>query len=328
MYSNIDRKDDSIMSSSLCKLLGIQYPIFMGGMTLVTGSELVAAVSEAGGLGIFATGDKAQKGGIERVRDEIRRIKVMTNKPFGVNIAMTSPIAQDIVDIVCEEKVALVTTGAGSPAPFIEQLKAAGVKVAPVVPSCEVALKMEAAGADLVIAEGMESGGFIGKITTLVLVPQVTAAVKIPVVAAGGFADGRGLAAALALGACGIQMGTRFMVSKECRLPDVYKQAIIAQRSQDATVEGSIVPKAVPHRSMKTLAAEEIVAYELTPGATIEGFRELFDAGRVEVTGNLDRAVLGMGQVAGLIHEELTVAEIIQHIMQECETTLKGLATA
>jgi len=238
---------------------------------------------------------------------------------------MTSPVAQEIVDIVCEEKVAMVTTGAGSPAPYIQQLKAAGVKVVPVVPSKKAAIKMEAAGADMLIAEGMESGGFIGKVSTIVLVPQVAAAVKIPVIAAGGFADGRGLAAAFALGACGIQMGTRFMVCKECKLHAVYKEAILASDAVDAVVEGAHIAKAVPHRSMKTAAADEIIAYELSSGATVERFRELFDAGRVETTGNLDKAVLGMGQVAGLISNELSAAEIIQGIMEEYYTVVKEL---
>jgi len=313
------------MKADICKILDIKYPILMGGMTLISDSELVSAVSNAGGLGIFATGDKAQKGGIERIRSEVRRIKTLTDKPFGVNIAMTSPVAQEIVDIVCEEKVAMVTTGAGSPAPYIQQLKAAGVKVVPVVPSKKAAVKMEAAGADMLIAEGMESGGFIGKVSTIVLVPQVAAAVKIPVIAAGGFADGRGLAAAFALGACGIQMGTRFMVCKECKLHAVYKEAILASDAVDAVVEGSHIAKAVPHRSMKTAAADEIIAYELSSGATVERFRELFDAGRVETTGNLDKAVLGMGQVAGLISNELSAAEIIQGIMEEYYTVVKEL---
>jgi len=313
------------MKADICKILDIKYPILMGGMTLISDSELVSAVSNAGGLGIFATGDKAQKGGIERIRSEVRRIKTLTDKPFGVNIAMTSPVAQEIVDIVCEEKVAMVTTGAGSPAPYIQQLKAAGVKVVPVVPSKKAAVKMEAAGADMLIAEGMESGGFIGKVSTIVLVPQVAAAVKIPVIAAGGFADGRGLAAAFALGACGIQMGTRFMVCKECKLHAVYKEAILASDAVDAVVEGSHIAKAVPHRSMKTAAADEIIAYELSSDATVEHFRELFDAGRVETTGNLDKAVLGMGQVAGLISNELSAAEIIQGIMEEYYTVVKEL---
>lgn len=305
------------MQADICKLLGIKYPIFMGGMTLVSDSTLVAAVSNAGGLGIFATGDKAQKGGIERIRSEIQRIKVLTDKPFGVNVAISSPIVQEIMDAVCEAGVALVTTGAGNPAPYIPQLKAAGVKVAPVIPTVRAALKMEAAGADMVVAEGTESGGFIGKVTSIVLTPQVAQAVKIPVIAAGGFATGRGLAAARVLGASGIQMGTRFMVCKECNLPQVYKQWIIDSAATDAVVEGSHLPKMVPHRSMRTPAAEEIISYELTPGATPDGFKTLFDAGRVETTGDLDKAILGMGQVAGLIDSELTAAEIITTIMAE-----------
>lgn len=314
------------MRANLCELLHIQYPIIMGGMTLVSNSDLVSAVSNAGGLGIFATGDKAQKGGIERIKKEIKRIKTLTDKPFGVNVAMISPIAQEIIDTVCEEHVSMVTTGAGSPAPYMQQLKSAGVKVVPVVPTKKAALKMEALGADMLVAEGMESGGFIGKESTMVLVPQVTGAVHIPVIAAGGFADGRGLAAAFTLGACGIQMGTRFMVCKESPLPSVYKEAIISQTASDAVVEGSIMKKAIPHRSIRTPAAEEIINYELTPGASPEYFRELFDAGRVETTGNIDKAVLGMGQVAGLIDQELSAHEIIQGIMNEFHSIIHELS--
>jgi enoyl-[acyl-carrier protein] reductase II len=169
----------------------------------------------------------------------------------------------------------------------------------------------------MLVAEGTESGGFIGKVSTMVLVPQVTASVKIPVIAAGGFADGRGLAAAFALGASGIQMGTRFMVCKECKLPAAYKEAVINAKATDAVVEGAYMAGAVPHRSIRTAAAEAIIAYELSPGADLEQFRKLFNAGRVEVTGNLDKAVLGMGQVAGLIDKELSAADIIREIMNE-----------
>ena len=309
----------------ICKILGIKYPIIMGGMTLVSDSKLVAAVSNAGGLGIFATGDKAQKGGIERIRQEIKAIKSMTDKPFGVNVAMFMPNVPEIIDAVCEEGVAMITTGGGNPAPYMEQLKAAGVKVVPVVPTVKAAIKMEQMGADMVIAEGTESGGFIGKVTTMVLVPQVTAAVKIPVIAAGGFATGRGLAAAKALGAAGIQMGTRFMVCKECGLPDTYKQQIIQSAPTDAIVEGANMPKAVPHRSMRTPAAEEVIAYEISPDADLKTYNEKFFAGRVETTGNLDKAILGMGQVAGLIHEELSAKDIMESIMQEYHETVKEL---
>ena len=297
----------------------------MGGMTLISDAELTAAVSEAGGLGIFATGDQAQEGGIERIRAGIRRIKELTNKPFGVNIALFMPNVPEIIDAVCEEGVALITTGGGNPASYMEQLKKAGVKVAPVVPTLKAALKMEAVGADMIIAEGMESGGFIGKVTTMVLVPMVTAAVKIPVVAAGGFADGRGLAAAKALGASGIQMGTRFMVSRECSLPQEYKDRIIASEPADAIVEGATMPKAVPHRSMTTEAAKEVIAYETSEGADIKGYNQLFYAGRKETTGNLEKAILGMGQTAGLIHEVKTCKEIIEDIMREYEEAKQNI---
>lgn len=315
------------MQADICKILGIKYPIFMGAMTLVSESTLVAAVSNAGGLGIFATGDAAQKGGIERVRSEIKRIKSLTDKPFGVNVALFMKNVPEIIDAVCEEGVSVITTGGGNPAPYMEQLKAAGVKVIPVVPTVKAAIKMEQMGADMVVAEGTESGGFIGKIATSVLVPQVTAAVKIPVIAAGGFATGRGLAAARAMGASGIQMGTRFMVCKECTLPDVYKQAIIDSQPTDAIVEGANMPKAAPHRSMRTPAAEAVISYELSEGANLKDYQKMFFDGRVETTGNLEKAILGMGQVAGLINEELTAEEIIVGIMKEYGEVLDELAS-
>ena len=313
------------MAADICKILGIQYPIFMGAMTLVSESSLVAAVSNAGGFGIFATGDAAQKGGIEWAREEIRKIKSMTDKPFGVNVALFMKNVPEIIDAVCEEGVTAITTGGGNPAPYMEQLRAAGVKVIPVVPTVKAALKMEEMGADMVVAEGFESGGFIGKVATSVLLPQVTAAVKIPVIAAGGFATGRGLAAAKALGASGIQMGTRFMVCKECTLPDVYKQAIIAQGPADAIVEGATLAKAVPHRSMTTPAALDVIAYESTPDADLKEYNQKFFAGRVETTGNFEKAILGMGQVAGLIHEELSAKEIIEGIMAEYKAAVEEL---
>lgn len=313
------------MKSALCELLNIEYPIISGAMTLVSNSELVSAVSNAGGCGIFATGDAAQKGGIERIKNEIKRIKSLTDKPFGVNVAMISPIAKEIIDTVCEEQVAMVTTGAGSPAPYMEQLKSAGVKVVPVIPSKKAALKMETLGADAVVAEGMESGGFIGKETTMVLVPEVTAAVKIPVIAAGGFADGRGLAAAFALGACGVQMGTRFMVCKESPILPVFKEAIIQQGAADAIVEGASMKKAIPHRSIRTAAAEAVINYEKDPAATTKEYFKRFYAGRMAINGQLDDAILGMGQTAALIDKELTAKEIIDGIMQEFKAVVKNM---
>lgn len=313
------------MKSALCELLNIEYPIISGAMTLVSNSDLVSAVSNAGGCGIFATGDAAQKGGIERIRNEIKRIKSLTDKPFGVNVAMISPIAKEIMDTVCEEHVSMITTGAGSPASYMEQLKNAGVKVVPVVPSKKAALKMEALGADAVVAEGMESGGFIGKETTMVLVPEVTAAVNIPVIAAGGFADGRGLAAAFALGACGIQMGTRFMVCKESPIQSIFKEAIIQQGAADAIIEGAMMKKAIPHRSIRTAAAEAVIQYEKDPEATTEEYFKRFYAGRMAINSDLDQAILGMGQTAALIHEELTAKEIIDSIMLEFNRVVKDM---
>ncbi len=313
------------MQANICEILGIKYPIFMGAMTLVSESSLVAAVSNAGGLGIFATGDAAQKGGIEWARSEIRKIKQLTDRPFGVNVALFMKNVPEIIDAVCEEGVPVITTGGGNPAPYMEQLKAAGVKVIPVVPTVKAAMKMESMGADMVVAEGTESGGFVGKIASSVLIPQVTEAVNIPVIAAGGFATGRGLAAARAMGASGIQMGTRFMVCKECTLPDVYKQKIIGSDASDAIVEGTNMPKAAPHRSMRTPAAEELIKYELSEGANLKDYNKLFFEGRVETTGNIDKAILGMGQVAGLIKEELSAEEIIQEIMTEYRKVMEEL---
>ncbi len=313
------------MQADICKILGIKYPIFMGAMTLVSDSDLVAAVSNAGGLGIFATGDAAQKGGIEWARAEIKKIKQLTDKPFGVNVALFMKNVPEIIDAVCEEGVSVITTGGGNPAPYMEQLKAAGVKVIPVVPTVKAAIKMETMGADMVVAEGTESGGFVGKIASSVLIPQVTEALNIPVIAAGGFATGRGLAVARAMGASGIQMGTRFMACKECNLPDVYKQQIINSQPTDAIVEGLNMPKAAPHRSMRTPAAEELIAYEMTEGANLKDYNKMFFDGRVETTGNIDQAILGMGQVAGLIKEELSAEEIIQGIMSEYQKVMDEL---
>lgn len=315
------------MRTDICKILGIKYPILLGAMTLLTGSALVSAVSNTGGLGILATGDQAQQGGVDRIYNEIKKIKTLTDKPFGVNVPMISPVAREIIDIVCDEKVSMITTGAGNPAPYMSKLKMAGVKVLPVVPTKEAALKMEAAGADMLIAEGAESGGYIGKVSTMVLVAQVAAATKIPVIAAGGFADGRGLAAAFALGACGIQMGTRFIVCKECDIPAIYKEAIISASASDTVVQGAFMAKAIPHRNMKTAVAEALVVYERRPDANLEEYNKIFFAGRKAVPDNFNNSILGAGQVIGLIDKELSAAEIINNIMREFKDTCKDLAT-
>jgi enoyl-[acyl-carrier protein] reductase II len=212
-----------MIKSPVCELLGIEYPIFCGAMAYVTDAKLVAAVSDAGGFGVMASiGHTA-----DSLRQEIRKAKEITTKPFGVNLMLMSPNVADVVKVVIEEKVAGVTTGAGNPLPYMPALKEAGVKVFPVIPNVKLARRMAENGADGLVAEGMEAGGHIGEMTTLPLLPQVADAVSIPVLAAGGIADGRGLAAALMLGACGIQMGTRFMVAKECWIHQNAKQRII-----------------------------------------------------------------------------------------------------
>ena len=222
------------MKTALTELLHIEYPIIQGGMAWVAEHNLAAAVSNAGGLGIVA----AANAPVEVVRDEIRKTKELTDKPFGVNIMLLSPHAEEIARLVVEEKVPVVTTGAGNPGPYMKQWKEAGIIVIPVVASVALAKLMQRAGADAVVAEGCESGGHIGETTTMALVPQVADAVQIPVIAAGGIGDGRGLAAAMMLGADGVQMGTRFLVSRECVIHDNYKKKVLKASDIDTAVTG------------------------------------------------------------------------------------------
>ena len=222
------------MKTRITDLLGIEYPILQGGMAWIAESTLASAVSNAGGLGIIAGGSAP----IDYLRDQIRKTKSMTDKPFGVNIMLMSPNAEELAKLVVEEKVPVVTTGAGNPGKYMEAWKAAGIKVIPVVPSVALAKRMERAGADAVVAEGTESGGHIGQNTTMCLVPQVVDAVEIPVIAAGGIADGRGVAAAFMLGAEGVQVGTRFLACTECQIHENYKNAVIAAKDTDNAITG------------------------------------------------------------------------------------------
>jgi 2-nitropropane dioxygenase. len=233
------------MHTKLCDILGIEYPIIQGGMAWVATAELAAAVSNAGGLGIIGAGNATG----EFVREQIKKARALTDKPFGVNVMLMSPFAEDVMKVVYEEKVPVITTGAGNPGKYIDKLKGAGIKVLPVVPSVALAKRMEKEGVDAVIAEGTESGGHIGELTTMVLVPQVVDAVKIPVIAAGGIADGRGLVASLVLGACGVQMGTRFVASVECTVNENYKRAIVKAKDRDTIVTGR--PTGHPVRVLK-----------------------------------------------------------------------------
>ena len=242
------------MNTKITELLGIKYPVLQGGMAWIAESTLASAVSEAGGLGIIAGGSAP----IDYLRDQIRKTKELTSKPFGVNIMLMSPNAEDLAQLVIDEKVPVVTTGAGSPGKFIDGWKNAGVKTIPVVPSVALAKRMVRAGADAIIAEGTESGGHIGENTTMCLVPQVVDAVDVPVIAAGGIADGRGIAASFMLGAQGVQIGTRFLAAEECQIHSTYKELVVKAKDTDSIVTGRSTGH--PCRNVKTKFAKKLAA--------------------------------------------------------------------
>ena len=239
------------MENRLCKLLGIEYPVIQGGMAWVATAELAAGVSNGGGLGLIAAGGAPA----DAVREQIRKCRELTDKPFGVNVMLMSPFAEEVMQVVIEEKPAVVATGAGNPGKYMEALKAAGIKVLPVIASVAMAQKMEKMGADAIIAEGTEAGGHIGEITTMCLIPQIADAVSVPVVAAGGIADARGAVAAFALGADGIQVGTRFICSNECIAHENYKNAVLKAKDRDAVVTGRST--GAPVRALKNKLTRE-----------------------------------------------------------------------
>ena len=296
--------------SRVCQLLDIKYPIFQGGMAWIADASLAAAVSEAGGLGII-TGTAPT----DWVRDEIRKAKKLTDKPFGVTIMLMDVHVDEIAKMVCEEGVKVVTTGAGSPGKYMEMWKAHGVKVIPVVASVALAKRMEKAGADAIIAEGTESGGHVGQLTTMALVPQVVDAVNIPVLAAGGIGDGRGVAASFMLGAEGVQLGTRFLVAKECTVHQNYKNRVIKAKDIDTEVTGRSTGH--PIRVIKNKLTREFMKLE-KEGAPVDQLEEL---GRgclsKAVKGDVDFGSVMAGQISGLINKEQSCKEIIEEIMKE-----------
>lgn len=305
------------METRITKLLGIEYPIIQGGMAWVAEYHLAAAVSEAGGLGIIGAGGAPA----EFVREQIQKTKEKTDKPFGVNIMLMNPEADAIARVVVEEGVKVVTTGAGNPGKYMAMWKEAGVKVIPVVASVAMAKMMERAGADAVVAEGMESGGHIGSATTMTLVPQVVDAVKIPVIAAGGIADGRGFAAAFMLGAEAVQMGTRFVVAKESIVHENYKQKVIAAKDIDSEVTG--MSHGHPVRQIRNNMTREYLKLE-KEGAPFEELEHLTLGAlrKAVVEGDTVNGTLMAGQIAGLVKEEQTCAEMIQEIMEQGEALL------
>lgn len=308
------------MKTRVTTLLGIEYPIIQGGMAWVADYHLAAAVSEAGGLGIIGAGGAPAAW----VREQIREAKKLTKKPFGVNLMLMNPEAEAIAQVIAEEGVKVVTTGAGSPEKYMKQWKDAGVKVIPVVASVALAKRMERAGADALVAEGMEAGGHIGELTTMVLVPQIADAVGIPVIAAGGIADGRGIAAAMMLGAEAVQMGTHFVTVKESIVHDNYKQMIFKAKDIDTRVTGRSTGH--PVRVLRNKQVREYMKLEAA-GASLEELEKLTLGGlrKAVVEGDVENGSVMAGQSAGLVTQEYTAAELITHLMEQTEALLGGM---
>ena len=312
--------------SPFMKELGLKYPIFQGGMAWVADGKLAAAVSNAGGLGIIGSGNAP--GNI--VADEIESAKSLTKKPFGVNVMLLSPYADEVVKVILANKdsVAVVTTGAGNPAKYIEKLKDAGIKVIPVVGSVALARMMERVGVDAVVAEGMESGGHIGKLTTMALVPQVVDAVKIPVIAAGGIGDGRGIAAAFMLGAEGVQMGTRFLVATESKIHPNYKKAVLRAKDASTIVTGEYAGH--PSRVLKNKMAKTYIGLEkeetLKPHPDYDKLEELGTGSlrRAVIEGDAETGSFMAGEIAGMVKKEQPAAEILAEVYSQADKLLNG----
>lgn len=300
-------------------MLGIEYPLFQGGMAWVADGKLAAAVSEGGGLGIIGAGNMDG----EMVRAQIRTARELTRKPFGLNIMLMSPFAADIAKVAVEENVPVVTTGAGNPSKYMEDWKNAGIKVIPVVASVAMAKLMTRVGADAVIAEGGESGGHVGELTTMVLVPQICDATDLPVIAAGGIADGRGVAAAFMLGAVGVQLGTRFLSAKECSIHPVYKEKVLKATDLCTMVTGKRLGH--PVRALRTNFPKEFAKQEYA-GATDEELEALGTGAlrKAVVDGNLQEGSFLSGQIAAMVKKEQPAAEIIREVMEGAEPVLQG----
>ncbi len=306
------------METRITKLLDIKYPLIQGGMAWIAESTLASAVSNAGGLGLIAGGSAP----IDYLRDQIRKAKELTDKPFGVNIMLMSPNAEDLAQLVIDEKVPVVTTGAGNPGKFMEAWKNAGIKVIPVVPSVALAKRMERAGADAVVAEGTESGGHIGENTTMCLVPQVADAVEIPVIAAGGIADGRGIAASFMLGAEGVQIGTRFLASDECQIHQTYKDLVINAKDTDNVVTGRTTGH--PCRNVRTKFAKRLASDEMKGNITPDEFENitLGSLRKAVQDGNLDEGSFLCGLIAGMVNEIKPCKEIVEEMMEQAQKLL------
>lgn len=299
---------------NVSEVLGTEYPIIQGAMARIADAELAAAVSSGGGLGIIASGGETA----DWLRTQIDKARELTDKPFGVNLMLLAPNISELVDVICEKKVKVVTTGAGNPGKYMARLKGAGVKVIPVVASVALAVRMEREGADAVVAEGTEAGGHIGEITTMALTPQVADAVSIPVICAGGVADGRGAAAAFMLGAKGVQVGTRFLSAKECNIAQAYKDAIIKAKDTSTTATGRSTGH--PVRCLKNKLTRKVLKLEATGGTSEE--LDAICAGSLAAAvrdGDVDNGSVMSGQVAGLVKKEQPAAEIIRDLFTDAE---------
>ena len=312
------------MAKSITEVLGIKYPIIQGGMAWISDAKLAAAVSNAGGAGIISCGGRTT----EYVREEILKAKQLTDKPFGVNVMLMAPNKDEIVDVICEEKPAFVTLGAGNPVPYFAKLKEAGIKVIPVIPNVKLAKRVAAAGADAMVAEGMEAGGHIGVLTTMALMTQVIPEIKdIPVVMAGGFGDGRGLAAAMLMGAGGVQMGTRFLVAEECSVHENMKQKLIEAIDTDTIVTGLTLGGAV--RGIKNKFSTEFVQKENEGKTSKEELIRMATGTNklAAVEGDVVNGMMQAGQSLTVLQKVEPVAIIIEDIMKQARETLSAAAT-
>lgn len=305
---------------NITELFNIKYPILQGGMTMIADAKLVGAVSNAGGLGILASSGM----NCNELREEIRKTKKITDKPFAVNLMLMNKNIPELIEVIIEEGIKIVSTGAGTPKPYMKALKEHGIKVIAVIPNVKVAKKMEELGVDAVVAEGMESGGHIGETTTLALVPQIVDAVNIPVIAAGGIADGRGVVSVFALGAKGVQLGTLFLTAKECSAPKTVKETIIKATDTSTFVVGR--QKGIPFRSIKNEIIEKYYKLEISEG-TKEELEELkFKALKKAILkGDVNGGIVMSGQIAGLIKEEKSAKQIIESLFKEAEKVIENL---
>lgn len=306
--------------NKVCELLNIEYPIIQGGMAWVADASLASAVSNAGGLGLIAGGNAPK----DVIKEEIRKCRELTDKPFGVNVMLLSPFVDEIIELIIEEKIPVITTGAGNPAKYMDLLKEIGTKIIPVVPSIALAQRMEKLGADAVIVEGTEAGGHIGELTTMVLTPQVADSVNIPVIAAGGIADGRGIVAAFALGASGVQVGTRFICSYECSVHENYKNMVLKSRDRDAIVTGRSTGH--PVRTLKNKLAKEILNMEKQGVDSQEIDKRGVGSLRIATKeGDVHNGSFMAGQIASIIKDVKPCKEIIDNMVNEARNIMPNI---